>query len=59
MPPLAIPSLEFERPRTAQEYGLSAARQALKRRFPVKAGMPHVTGAIGAPCSQQNLAIFG
>jgi hypothetical protein len=34
MPPLAIPSLEVERsPRTAHEYGLSAARQALKFRF--------------------------
>jgi hypothetical protein len=34
MPPLAIPSLEFERgPRTTHEYGLSAARRALKFRF--------------------------
>ena len=33
MPPLAIPSLEAERsPRTTHEYGLSAARQALKFR---------------------------
>src|SRR5450756_2107232 len=34
LPPLAIPSLEVERgPRTAHEYGLSAARQALNFRF--------------------------
>ena len=34
LPPLAIPSLEVERgTRTAHEYGLSAARQALKFRF--------------------------
>jgi hypothetical protein len=33
MPPLAIPSLEAERsPRTVHEYGLNAARQALKFR---------------------------
>jgi hypothetical protein len=35
LPPLAIPSLEVERgPRTAHEYGLSAARQAFNFRFP-------------------------
>ena len=34
LPPLAIPSLEVERgPRTAHEYGLSAALRALKFRF--------------------------
>jgi hypothetical protein len=34
MPPLAIPSLEAElAPRTAHEYGRSAAQQALKFRF--------------------------
>jgi len=34
MPPLAIPSLEAELgPRTAHEYGRSAAQRALKFRF--------------------------
>ena len=48
MPPLANSSLEVERPRTAHEYGLSAARQALKLRFREGRKSPY-SRAIGAP----------